>query len=91
VAGRVTRTTVTTTTRRVTSVAGVRTTKTTTGVKRRSSVAGVRTSRTLPFTGASLLWPFVLGLLLMLAGIAVRRVSRAERHDPGHLGGMPLA
>jgi hypothetical protein len=60
-------------------------------VKKKGALAGVRTSRTLPFTGGSLLWPLALGVLLMLAGLAVRRVSRTNRRDPDELGGMPLS
>jgi hypothetical protein len=81
-------TTTTTTTQRVAHVAGARTTKTTTQVKKKSAVAGVRTSRTLPFTGAALPWPLALGVLLMLVGLAMRRISR---RGPDELGGMPLS
>jgi hypothetical protein len=79
-----TRSRLTTTTRRVTGVAGVKTT-----ITRRASLTGVRTRGTLPFTGVSLLGALALSLILMLTGIAIRRLGRAGRREPGMSGGMP--
>jgi hypothetical protein len=69
------------TTRQVTSVAGERVTKTT-SVQRTTGLAGVRTSRTLPFTGVSLLEASLLGLLLILGGVGIRRFGRPALPSP---------
>jgi hypothetical protein len=84
--GTVSRTTVTTT-QHTTGVAGVKTTR----VTHRSGLAGVRVSRTLPFTGVSLLGAFIFGLLLILAGIALRLSGKPDRRDPRLLGVTPAS
>ena len=64
----------TTTTTRTGGVAGVRATRTVAIIRHRAGVLSASTRGTLPFTGVSLLGVAFLGLLLMLAGLVMRRM-----------------
>ena len=76
----------TTTTTRTSSVAGVRAKRTVAVIRHRTGLLGTSTRGTLPFTGVSLLGAALLGLLLLLGGLAIRCTS--DRRGPGLLKGV---
>jgi len=76
----------TTTTTRTSGVAGVRATRTVVVIRHRAGLLGTGTRGTLPFTGVSLLGAALLGLLLLLGGLAMRCMP--DRRGPDLLKGV---
>ena len=76
----------TTTTTRTSGVAGVRAKRTVAVIRHRTGLLGTSTGGTLPFTGVSLLGAALLGLLLLLGGLAIR--CTPDRRGPGLLKGV---
>jgi hypothetical protein len=76
-------------TRTRTGVAGVKTSEGVVGEQMPTRLAGVRAAGTLPFAGLSLLGSLGLSIVLLLAGIAIRRwteVIRPQDEQSGEVG-----